>query len=112
MKYLKKGMSVIELQKLKRIATSDKQKERIDKQIKRVKEGNKIFVDSLLKSKWFKLGITQTIKKGQAERLLIAQTVVYELDPHDVMLNLIDLTIKGEKRSRKGFSFTEELGKL
>ena len=60
MKYLKKGMSVIALQKLERTTTSDKQKEKISKQIKKRNEENKTFVDSLLKSKWFNLGIIQT----------------------------------------------------
>ena len=105
MKYLKKGMSVIKLEKLKKSNTPRKLKEKINKQIEITKESNKKFVDNLLKSKWFKLGITQTIKKRQATRILTAKgNVLYKLDPCDVMLNLINLTFKINKTTSKGFT--------
>lgn len=105
MKYLKKGMSIIELEKLKKSNTPRKLKEKINKQIEITKKSNKKFVDNLLKSKWFKLGIAQTVKKRQATRILTARgNVLYELDPCDVMLNLIDLTLKLNKTTGKGFT--------
>lgn len=112
MKYLKKGMSVVELENLSKNTTSDKQKDKIDRQLEITKEKTKLFVDKLINSKWFKLGITQTIRKRQATRVLIGQNVIYELDPIDIMLNLIDLTIKSQKKSNKSWNFREELNKL
>ena len=94
MKYLKKRASVIELEKLKKTNISRKLKEKINKQIEITKESNRKFVDNLLKSKWFKLARIQTIRKGDATRILIGKRIVYNLDPYCLVLNLLDIGLK------------------
>ena len=58
----------------------------------------------------FKLGKKQTIRNRQATRVLIGENVIYELDAHDILINLIDLTF--ETKKRKNFDFIKELNKL
>ena len=112
MKYIRKGMSVVELEELKSKTTSYKQKQKINTALSIAKKNTKLFTDKLLKSKWWKLGIERTIRKKQAKRVLVVKKLIYILDPCDIVLNLIELTLKAEKISTKSFCFTTELNKL
>ena len=73
MKYLKKGMSIVKLIELKNKTKSKKIKDKIDKQIKITKEKNEEFVACFIKSKWFGLGVEQTMRKKQGVRVLVGQ---------------------------------------
>lgn len=64
---------------------------------------NKTFGYHLINSKWFKLGETLTIKKGEANRVLIGQNIVYEMDAKKILLNLIDLTLQVDKITNQAF---------
>ena len=109
---MKKNTNINELKELLNKTISLKQKKEIKEQIEIIREKNKIFTEQLIKSKWFGLGVTQTMKKKQATRLLLGGRVCYELDTYDILNNLVDLTRAGENKSRKGFSFVDELNKL
>lgn len=110
------NMSIIQLQnylknyKEKNHFVPYQLKKEIEFQINKEKINNKIFANHLIKSKWFKLGIEQTIRKGQATRILIGKVVIYELDSYDIMINLINLTLKAIPM--KNFDFLKKLEKL
>ena len=87
-------------------------KKEIEFQITKEEEENKIFTTKLIKSKWFSLGIIQTIKKRQATRILVGENIIYEMDTFDIMKNLIDLTFEAIKKAKTGFDFIKELSKL
>ena len=71
---------------------------------------NRTFGQCVIKSKWFKLGVEQAVRNKQATRVLIGENIIYEIDAHDILINLIDLTF--ETKKRKNFAFIKALNKL
>lgn len=110
------NMSIIQLENYQKKYVEKKGKipseikQEINFQIIKEKISNKIFTKNLINSKWFKLGIEQTIKKGQTTRILIGENVIYEMDSYDIIINLINLTLKAIPM--KNFDFLKKLEKL
>lgn len=113
MKYLKKDISIVELQELlnryKKNNMPYKLKKKIKSKIEEIRKSNKIFANNLVNSKWFKLGIIQTIRNKQATRTMISRKAIYLVDANDVMLNLMELTLKASKKRDLYFALHKNL---
>lgn len=89
------NMSLVQLQKYKKTkGISYELKQEIEFQISKEEIENKIWVDNIKKTKWFKLAKIQTIRKGSATRILIGKRIVYYLDPYCLVLNLWEIGLK------------------
>ena len=91
--------------------TKQEQKIALEKALIKFRErlGGQTFAQHLIKSKLFSLGVTQTIRKGEADRVLIGENVIYEIDAHKILISLIDLTNMAVSKSKINFDFIAKL---